>query len=160
MVNEKAKELGNKPSVIRDLFEFSKKRKQEIGEDKVFDFSIGNPSVPPPQAVTDALLDIIKNTDPVKLHGYTSAVGDKNVREKIAEYLNKTYNAKTDPNFIYLTAGAAASLTSTLNAILNQGEEVVVFAPFFPEYRVFIEKAGGKVVLVNPDEKTFKPNLN
>ena len=160
MVNEKAKELGNKPSVIRDLFEFSKKRKQEIGEDKVFDFSIGNPSVPPPQAVTDALLDIIKNTDPVKLHGYTSAVGDKNVREKIAEYLNKTYNSKTDPNFIYLTAGAAASLTSTLNAILNQGEEVVVFAPFFPEYRVFIEKAGGKVVLVNPDEKTFKPNLN
>ena len=160
MVNEKAKELGNKPSVIRDLFEFSKKRKQEIGEDKVFDFSIGNPSVPPPQAVTDALLDIIKNTDPVKLHGYTSAVGDKNVREKIAEYLNKTYNANTDPNFIYLTAGAAASLTSTLNAILNQGEEVVVFAPFFPEYRVFIEKAGGKVVLVNPNEKTFKPNLN
>ena len=160
MVNESAKELGNKPSVIRDLFEYSKKRKQEIGDDNVFDFSIGNPSVPPPQVVSDALVDIIKNTDPVKLHGYTSAVGDKNVRDKIAEYLNKTYNAKTDANLIYLTAGAAASLTSTLNALLVEGDEVIVFAPFFPEYRVFIEKACGKVVLVNPDEKTFKPNLD
>ena len=159
MLNEKAKELGNKPSVIRDLFEYSKKRKQEIGEENVFDFSIGNPSVPPPQVVTDSLIDLLKSTDPVKLHGYTSAVGDNTVRIKISEYLNNTYKADTDPNLIYLTAGAAASLTSTLNAVLNEGDEVIVFAPFFPEYRVFIEKACGKVIVVNPDTDTFKPDL-
>ena len=159
MVNEKAKELGNKPSVIRDLFEFGKKRKQEIGEENVYDFSIGNPSVPPPKCVTDALVDLLKNTEPTALHGYTSAVGDRNVRVAISEYLNKTYNTKTSGDLIYLTVGAAASLTTSFNALLNAGEEVVVFAPFFPEYRVFIEKAGGVVKVVNPIEPTFLPDF-
>lgn len=160
MVNERAKELGNKPSVIRDLFEFGKKRKQEIGDDKVFDFSIGNPSVPPPQEVTDSLINIIKTTDPTLLHGYTSAVGDKKVRDCIADYLSKTYNTKINSDLIYLTAGAAASLTCSFNAILNEGDEVVVFAPYFPEYKVFIEKANGVVKVVNPVEPTFYPDID
>ena len=159
MVNEKAKDLGNRPSVIRDLFEYSKKRKQEIGEENVFDFSIGNPSVPPPQSVTESLINLLQTREPTSLHGYTSAVGDKNVRDAIADYLNKTYRAKVDSNLIYLTAGAAASLTSTLNGILNEGEEVIVFAPYFPEYKVFIEKAGGVVKTVNPNTQTFTPDL-
>lgn len=159
MVNQKAKQLGNSPSVIRDLFEYGKKRKQEIGEDNVFDFSIGNPSVPPPQEVTKALINLLQNEEPTKLHGYTSAVGDKNVRQKIAEYLNITYSAKTCADLIYLTVGAAASLTSTLNAVINAGDEVIVFAPYFPEYKVFIEKAGGIVKTVNPVEPSFLPNL-
>lgn len=167
MVNKKALELGNKPSVIRDLFEYGRKRKQEIGEDNVFDFSIGNPSVPPPQCVTDALIKLLQNTDPTVLHGYTSAIGDKNVREQIASYINKTYSAKIDSNLIYLTAGAAASLTSTLNALLNEDEEVILFAPFFPEYKVFIEKTGGVVKIVNaiapsllPDFEEFEKSIN
>lgn len=159
MVNEKSKELGSNPSVIRDLFEYGKKRKQEIGENKVFDFSIGNPSVPPPKSVTNALINLLQTADPTTLHGYTSAVGDKTTREAISQYLNKTYQANTNSDLIYLTAGAAASLTITLNAILNKDEEVVVFAPFFPEYSVFIEKAGGVVKIVNPVEPTFTPNL-
>lgn len=159
MVNEKAKELGKKPSVIRDLFEYGKKRKQDIGENNVYDFSIGNPSVPPPNSVKDALINLLQNTDPTNLHGYTSANGDKNVRDAIAKHINKTYNANVDADLIYLTVGAAASLTSTLNALLNKGEEVIVFAPFFPEYSVFIEKAGGEVKVVKPVESSFLPNF-
>lgn len=159
MVNEKSKNLGNNPSVIRDLFEYGKKRKLEIGDKNVFDFSIGNPSVPPPQCVTDSLINLLKYAEPTALHGYTSAVGDKKVRDEISNYLNKTYNAKTSSDFIYLTAGAAASLTISLNAILNKNEEVIVFAPFFPEYRVFIEKADGVVKIVSPIKPSFKPDF-
>ncbi|MBQ9792956.1 MAG: pyridoxal phosphate-dependent aminotransferase [Clostridia bacterium] len=159
MVNEKSKELGSNPSVIRDLFEYGKKRKQEIGENKVFDFSIGNPSVPPPKSITNALISLLQTSNPTTLHGYTSAVGDKGVREAISDYLNKTYDTKTTADLIYLTAGAAASLTITLNAVLNKDDEVIVFAPFFPEYTVFIEKAGGVVKVVEPIKTNFTPNL-
>ena len=161
MINKKSLELGKKPSAIRELFEYGKKRKQEIGEENVFDFSLGNPSVGSPSIVKDTLLDLINNTDPAKLHGYTSAVGDYNVRCSIADYLSKEYNANINPNLIYITVGAAASLTSSLNAIIeSENDEVIVFAPYFPEYRVFIEKAKGKVVEVKPDLKTFYPDLN
>lgn len=159
MINKKALELGSNPSVIRDLFEYGKKRKQEIGDENVFDFSIGNPNVPTPNCVTKALINLLQTTEPTFLHGYTSAVGDKNVRDSISNYLNKTYKASTDSNLIYLTVGAAASLTSTLNALLNNNEEVIVFAPFFPEYKVFIEKAGGKIKIIQPLEDTLLPNL-
>ena len=158
MINKNSLELGNSPSVIRELFEYGKKRKAEIGEENVFDFSIGNPSVAPPQVVTDALINLLQNSEPTALHGYTSAVGDKNVRECISNHLNSTYNAKTDANLIYLTAGAAASLTSSLHALLNKGDEVIVFAPFFPEYKVFIEKAEGVLKVVNPVEPSFLPD--
>lgn len=160
MINKNAIELGNSPSVIRELFEYGKKRKAEIGDKNVFDFSIGNPNVAPPQIVNETLINLLKNTEPTLLHGYTSAVGDKNVRECIANHLNKTYSASTDANLIYLTAGAAASLTSTLHALLNSGDEVIVFAPFFPEYKVFIEKAGGVLKIINPVEPTFLPDFN
>lgn len=156
MVNQKMFELGNKGSAIRELFEYGKKRKKEIGDDKVFDYSLGNPSIPAPSVVSDTLVDLIQNTEATKLHGYTSAVGDDNVRQKIAEYLNATYNCDADYKLIYMTCGAAASLTVSLNAILNPGEEVIVNAPFFPEYRVFVEKANGKLVIVKADEKDFQ----
>ena len=131
MVNLKMKELGNKASVIRELFEYGKKRKQEIGEDNVFDFSLGNPSVDSPNIVNETLVDLINNTNPTKLHGYTSANGDKSVRDSIAMYLNNKYDANCDSDLTYMTVGAAASLTISLNAILNSKEEVIVFAPFF-----------------------------
>lgn len=160
MTNQKMYEYGSSPSKIRELYEYGKKRKQEIGNDKVFDFSLGNPSVPSPSIVNETLTNLINNTDPVTLHGYTSAVGDLNVRKAIVNYLNSKYQTNHDASLVYLTVGAAASLTISLNALLNKNDEVIVFAPFFPEYRVFIEKAGGILKITKPDVNTFEPDLS
>jgi len=148
MIQEKMMMLGKRSSVIREIFEYGKKRKAEIGEDKVFDFSIGNPSVPAPKEVGETIKGLVDSVDPVLLHGYTSAAGDLGVRTKIAEGIRDEFGFDANPNLIYMTCGAAASLTISLNALLNEGDEVIVLAPFFPEYKVFIEKAGGNVVIV------------
>ena len=158
--NENMFELGNKGSAIRELFEYGKKRKAEIGENNVFDFSIGNPSVEPPKEVSDSLINLLKDKNPNEIHGYTSALGDNDARNSIRDFLNKKYNANIDSNLIYLTCGAAASLTISLNAILNLGDEVIVFAPYFPEYKVFIEKACGKVIEVPVDMNDFQINFD
>lgn len=155
-INEKMYSLGAKSSIIREIFEYGKKRKAEIGEDRVFDFSIGNPSVPAPSIVNQTLVDLITNTDSVKLHGYTSAAGDLGVRQKIADYINENHGTGASAGDIYMTVGAAASLTVSLNAIINQGDEVIVVAPFFPEYRVFVEKAGGTLRVVNCNFEDFQ----
>lgn len=149
MVSEKAAELGSRSSVIRQLFEYGKKRKQEIGEENVFDFSIGNPSVPAPPAVAQTLIRLLSGDDP-DIHCYTSAAGDPAVRQAIADYLNRTYGASESPGRIYLTAGAAAALSITLGALVCPGDEVILMAPFFPEYRVFAEHAGAQVRIAPP----------
>lgn len=156
MLNEKNVQLGKVRSEIRELFEYGKKRKAEIGAENVFDFSLGNPSVPAPPEVKKALEDIIATVDPVVLHGYTSAQGDFNVRKTIADYINLRFKTQLDADCIYMTCGAAASLTITLNALVNAGDEVITFAPFFPEYRVFAEHAGAKLVIVQGEEGTFQ----
>lgn len=160
MVSESNKKLGVKKSVIRDIFEYAKKRKAEIGEDKVFDFSIGNPSVPAPQIVTDSLIEMLGKIPPEKLHAYTSAQGDPGVRQAIADYVKKCFNVEASADLIYITVGAAAALTVSLNAVIpDQGGDVIVFAPFFPEYRVFTERAGGTLVTVKPHEPDLQPDL-
>ncbi len=159
MINQSMRALGEKRSVIRELFEYGRMRKQEIGEENVFDFSLGNPSVPAPDAVRDRLIALLREGDPVRLHGYTSAQGDAQVRRAIAEYLNATHSAGVTADCLYLTAGAAASLTVSLTAILNPGDEVILLAPFFPEYRVFVERTGAKVVPVACREPDFQPDL-
>lgn len=159
MLNEKMVGLGYRRSVIREIFEYGKKRKAEIGEENVFDFSLGNPSVPTPAAVTAALERIIKETDPVRLHGYTSAQGDMAVRAKIAESIEKRFGFPVNKDLIYMTCGAAASLTVTLNALINSGDEVIIPAPFFPEYRVFAENAGAHVVTVQCREPDFQLDI-
>lgn len=156
MINQKNVQLGKVRSSIRELFEYGKKRKAEIGSENVFDFSLGNPSVPAPNEVKDALADLIDNSDPVFLHGYTSAQGDFNVRKTVSDYTNRRFGTRLDADCIYLTCGAAASLTITLNALLNVGDEVITFAPFFPEYRIFCEHAGGKLVAVESEKDTFQ----
>lgn len=143
MISKKMLELGKKSSVIREIFEYGKKRKSEIGEENVFDFSLGNPSVPAPKKVTDIITELVACTPPEILHGYTSAPGDMNVRKSIADSISKRFGIEAKPDFIYMTCGAAASLTITLNAIIEPGDEVICFAPYFPEYRVFVENAGG-----------------
>lgn len=159
MLNEKMVSLGSRRSVIREIFEYGKKRKAEIGEENVFDFSLGNPSVPAPAAVTAALERIIKETDPVRLHGYTSAQGDMAVRAKIAGSIEKRFGFPANKDLIYMTCGAAASLTVTLNALVNSGDEIIIPAPFFPEYRVFAENAGARVVTVMCREPDFQLDI-
>ena len=149
MISEKMMQLGKKSSIIREIFEYGKKRKIEIGADNVFDFSLGNPSVPAPQKVTDVMKTLLTETPAEVLHGYTSAPGDMGVRTAIAEYVKGRFNVQAKPELIYMTCGAAASLTITLNAIVEDGDEVIALAPFFPEYRVFAEQAGAKFVTVS-----------
>lgn len=156
MINKKMAHLGKKRSVIREIFEYAKSRKSEIGEENVFDFSIGNPSVPTPKKVTDTMLRLIKEKDPVLLHGYTSAQGDFYVRQAIAEHIERSFGFNASPDLIYMTCGAAASLTISLNALVNAGDELIVLAPFFPEYRVFAEKAGARLVEVLCRESDFQ----
>lgn len=156
MISEKMTQLGEKRSVIREIFEYGNKRRAEIGAENVFDFSLGNPSIPAPQKVKETMLDLIENKNPIALHGYTSAQGDLGVRTAIADYINKEFSAGATPNLLYMTCGAAASLTITLNALVNEGDEIIVIAPFFPEYRVFAEKAGATIKIVKSREEDFQ----
>lgn len=160
MLNKDMMELGKKPSAIRELFEYGKRRAAVIGKDNVFDFSIGNPSVPAPQCVNDELIDLLKNGDPLVLHGYTSAAGDLNVRETIAEHINKTHGTCVAAGHIYMTCGAAASLTISIKALCEEGDEFIAISPFFPEYRVFVANAGAKLVVVESEKQNFQPDLN
>jgi aspartate aminotransferase len=160
MLNEEMVGLGKVRSEIREIFEYGNKRKQEIGADNVFDFSIGNPSVPAPASVNEAIEDIVKNTDSVMLHGYTSAQGDFNVRKTIADNINSKFNTEVNADSIYMTVGAAASLTITLKAIMNPGEECIVFTPFFPEYGVFIKSSGANLKVVKGLDKTFQIDID
>ena len=158
--NEKSFSLGSKRSIIREIFEYSKTRAQEIGAENVFDFSLGNPSVEPPKQVKDTIIDLLENENSLLLHGYTSAQGDFNVRKTIADKINKNFSLNLSPNDIYMTCGAAASLSICLKAVVNAGDECLVIAPFFTEYRVFVENAGGKLVVSNPIEQTFQIDVN
>ena len=152
MINQKMRALGAKRSVIRELFEYGKKRKAEIGEENVYDFSLGNPSVAAPDKVNLTMKDLINNESSISLHGYTSAQGDLGVRTAIAKYINETYDEQVTADCLYMSVGAAAALTSSLTALVSPGEEVIVPAPYFPEYKVFIERCGGVIKEVLCDE--------
>lgn len=153
MINQKMRALGAKRSVIRELFEYGKKRKSEIGEENVYDFSLGNPSVPSPDVVNESLTGLLTDEDPVRLHGYTSAQGDAGVREAIAQYINESYGESVTADCLYMSVGAAAALTSSLTALVSPDEEVIVPSPYFPEYKVFIERCGGIIREVRCDAK-------
>lgn len=156
MLNERMVALGTQRSVIRELFEFGKKRAAEIGAENVFDFSIGNPSVPSPACVNETAMRLIQEMDPVVLHGYTSAQGDLGVRMMMADSVNKRFQTNFHADNFYVTVGAAAGLCCCLNGICNPGDEVIVFAPYFPEYKVFIEGAGAVMKLIPADIEAFQ----
>ncbi len=158
MLNKKMYGLGAQRSVIRELFEYGKQLKQEIGEDKVYDFTIGNPSVPCPKEVDEYATWLIAN-DP-SAHAYTSANGDLQTRKAIADYNKQKYGFSLNENLIYMTCGAAAALKIVLSSILSEAdEEILGVAPFFPEYRVFTETSGGVFKYVTCDEVNFSINL-
>ena len=159
MINEKMRELGARRSVIRELFEYGKKRKAEIGAENVYDFSLGNPSVPAPDSVNENLVKLIENESSILLHGYTSAQGDAGVRSAIADYINKTQGESVNADCLYMTVGAAAALTISLTALTNPGDEIIVPAPYFPEYKVFIERCGAVIKEVKCD-KDFQLDIS
>lgn len=142
LINETMMGLGKQRSVIREIFEYAKKRGSEIGSENIFDFSIGNPSVPAPPKVNESIQKLLTEKDSVLLHGYTSAQGDLYVRKAMSDYTNKTYNTQTTADHFYMTVGAAASLVITMKALVLPGDEIITFAPYFPEYRVFAESCG------------------
>lgn len=141
MYNQRMHALGNEPSAIRELFAYGLARKAEIGSDKVFDFSLGNPSIPAPAAVGRAIADIAE-LPPQDVHGYTPAQGLPAARDAIARVLNRRHATSYGPDDLYLTCGAAASLSICITALANPGDEFIVISPYFPEYRVWIEHAG------------------
>ena len=152
--------LGQAPSVIRETFEYGNRRAAEIGRENVFDFSLGNPSVPAPDSVNDSIRRLLDETDSVQLHGYTSAVGAEPTRAAIAADINKRFQTAISAGDIYMTCGAAASLTVTLHAVLCPGDTCMTFAPFFPEYRVFVDAANAKLTVVPADLESFQLNLD
>ena len=159
-MNQRMYGLGSKRSVIREIFEFGKKRAQEVGAENVYDFSLGNPSVNPPQQVEDVLTQLLREENPTALHGYTSAQGDLTVRRAISDYITKTHGVPCDPDYIYMTCGAAASLVISLSAVCEEGDEVITFAPYFTEYKVFAETAGAKLVALASEPDTFQIDFN
>ena len=155
MVSERMQGLGTARSVIRELFEYGKARAAQVGAENVFDFSIGNPSVPAPAAVNETAARLLRE-QPDLIHAYTSAQGAADARERFAASLNRRFNAGCTPDRLYLTVGAAASLCCVFNGLTCPGDEFIVFAPYFPEYKVFIEGAGARMVLIPPEIEAFQ----
>ena len=159
MISEKMKGLVNGGSAIRAMFEEGNKLRAIYGNDKVYDFSLGNPNLPAPKGVKDAIIDIVSNEDPVIVHGYMNNAGFPDVRGAIADSINKRFGTWFAENNIIMTVGAASGLNIILKTILNPGDEVLTFAPYFVEYRNYVNNYDGKLVVVSPDTETFQPNL-
>lgn len=159
MYNETMYERGNAPSAIRELFAYGMERKAQIGEDKVFDFSIGNPSVSAPDSVAETIRELA-DMAPAQLHAYSAAQGLESTRAAIAENLNKRFGTHYTADNLYLTMGAAACLSACFTALIKPGDEIIVIAPYFPEYRIWIEFAGGVCVEVPAREDNFQIDLD
>lgn len=161
MVSDKMKELLSGSSVIRAMFEDGKKMSAEFGRENVYDFSLGNPSVYPPVKLKTVIKRLVDNMSPDYLHGYMNNSGYEEVREKIAASLNKRFDTKFSFKNIIMTVGAAGGLNVILKTILNPGDEVVTFSPYFGEYRHYTENFGGKLLAVRPNtEGNFKPDID
>ena len=157
IVAEDMYRLGSQRSAIRELFEYGKKRAEVVGVENVYDFSLGNPTVPAPDCVNETIRELTQTLDSISLHGYTSAQGDLATRQAIADYLNQTHGTHFEADDFYMTMGAAASLSLCFRALTTSPkDEFITIAPFFPEYRVFVEAAGAKLVVVPADTKAFQ----
>jgi aspartate aminotransferase len=159
MISEKMQKLASNNSVIRAMFEEGKVMAAKYGAENVYDFSLGNPSVPAPAAVKAAALDILNNEDSLMVHGYMSNAGYEDVRETVAQSLNRRFGTKFGAANILMTVGAAGGLNVILKTLLNPGDEVVAFAPYFAEYGNYVANYDGELVVVPPDYETFQPNL-
>ena len=159
MINEFYKEMTGKESVIRQFFDFARARAAEKGPDSVFNFSIGNPSVPAPDSVRQALIDIVENGDPVKLHGYSPTLGQDSTKQSIADSLNRRFGMNYKANHIFPTSGAAGALAHALRCVTKEGDSVLTFAPYFPEYIPYVKGAGAELKVVPADYSSFQINF-
>ena len=159
MISEKMKPFVQNNSAVRMMFEEGNRLRGIYGPDKVYDFSLGNPSVPAPECVKEAIIELLNEEEPTVLHGYMSNAGFEDVRQTIAESLNRRFGTSFAAKNLIMTVGAASGLNVILKTLLNPGEEVVVFAPYFLEYSNYIRNYDGKIVEISPDTATFQPNL-
>lgn len=159
MINPNAYALGANRSCIRDLFEYGRQRAAIVGEEHVYDFSLGNPSIPSPAEVDKAIREILSDTDSLKIHGYTTAVGDYETRKAISDDLNSRYGVATRAEEFFLGCGAAPELVAVFRALAVPGGEVLTIAPYFPEYKPFAEEAGLTFRVVPPDVPDFQIRL-
>ena len=159
MINQTAYLLGSNRSCIRDLFEYGCARAAIVGRENVFDYSLGNPSIPAPKEVDQVIRDILNDTDSLAIHGYTSAIGDMTTRQAIADDLNNRYNAGVRPQDLFIGCGAAPELVAVLRAITVPGSEILAVAPYFPEYKPFSEGVGATFKVVPPDVPGFQIKL-
>lgn len=159
MISEKMKRLAENNSVIRAMFEEGQQMAREFGAENVYDFSLGNPSVPAPAAVKEAIRDILQDEDSLMVHGYMSNMGYSDVRQAVAEHLNRQYGTDFHENNIIMTVGAAGGLNVILKTLLNPGDEVLTFAPYFTEYGNYVANYDGELVVVSPNTVDFQPNL-
>ena len=160
MVSKEMWALGANRSVIRDLFEYGLQQAKVVGPENVFDYSLGNPSIPSPPQVNETVVEILRDMDSIRVHGYTSALGDMETRSAIAADLNDRYGAGIRPENLFICCGAAPGLIAIMRALAATPEaEFVAIAPFFPEYRPFAKAAGGNLVVVPADTEHFQVNL-
>ena len=159
MISNKMKTMVSNSSVIRAMFEEGKRLSEIYGEENVFDYSIGNPNIEAPSEIKDIIIKILNEENPNKLHGYMNNSGYEDVREGIAENINVKYNTKLNYENIVMTCGAAGGLNIILKSILNPGDEVIIFAPFFGEYINYVNNFDGKIKIISADTKSFQPNL-
>ncbi len=159
MIADKMKPYLKNNSMIRMMFEEGNQLKAKYGAENVFDFSLGNPSVPAPDSVRQAIIDLVNETDPTVIHGYMSNAGFEDVRQTIAESLNRRFGTSFSAKNLIMTVGAASGLNVILKTILNPGDEVITFAPYFLEYGNYVKNYDGVLVEISPDTETFQPNL-
>lgn len=159
MIAEQYREMLGAKSVIRTLSEKAAERAKVIGRENVFDYSLGNPSVPAPQCFTDVMIRLLQEKDPMELHGYSPTLGIPSVKKKIAESLNQRFGMDYGPEHIFPTSAAAASLAHALRAVTVPGDEVLTFAPFFPEYHPYVDLTGAVLKVVPADTRAFQINF-
>ena len=160
MISKKMEGLVKNSSTIRAMFEEGKRLAGIYGEENVFDYSLGNPNVEPPEEIKNAIIDILSDESPNYVHGYMNNSGYDDVREEIAEFINKKNSMNLNKDNIVMTCGAAGGLNIILKTILNPGDEVIAIAPYFGEYANYVSNFDGKLVVANADRKTFQPDIN
>ncbi|MDD6327436.1 MAG: pyridoxal phosphate-dependent aminotransferase [Lachnospiraceae bacterium] len=160
MINEMYKDMTGKGSVIREFFTYANKKAAEIGAENIYNYSIGNPSVPVPQEFTDYMLELLQTKEPVALHGYSPSLGLDSTRRAVAESLNRRFDMNYGAEHIFMTSGAAGALAHAIRCVVKDGDEVLTFAPYFPEYVPYVTGTGAKLTIVPADIDTFQINFD
>lgn len=159
MVSKRMYELGSNKSTIRSIFEYGRERAKVVGEENIYDFSLGNPNVPTPRFITETLIDVLKNEEPCSIHGYTVAQGDPESRRLLARSINKRFGTNFTGENLFMTSGAAASITICFKALAEENDEFIAFAPYFPEYKCFVESTGAELKVVPAQVNDFQINF-